>query len=102
MDSTVALAPPSPIELEVRRLRRLQKEGRHAEALEGARSVLRETPENRDLLLIVAISLRYLLRIDEALDALDALAARHPRFSRLHEERGLCFVARKDASPVSR
>jgi tetratricopeptide (TPR) repeat protein len=100
MDSTVALAPPSPIELEVRRLRRLQKEGRHAEALEGARSVLRETPENRDLLLIVAISLRYLLRIDEALDALDALAARHPRFSRLHEERGLCFVARKDASPA--
>ena len=97
MDSIVAFAPPSPIELEVGRLRKLQKEGRHAEAIDGARALLDERPENRDLLLIVAISLRYQMRFDEALEALDRLEARHPRFSRLHEERGLCHVARKDA-----
>jgi len=97
MDSIVAFAPPSPIELEVGRLRKLQKEGRHAEAIDGARALLDERPENRDLLLIVAISLRYQMRFDEALEALNRLEARHPRFSRLHEERGLCHVARKDA-----
>jgi tetratricopeptide (TPR) repeat protein len=99
MDSTVAFAP-SPTEFEVGRLRKLQKAGRHTEALDGARAALSETPENRDLLLIVAISLRYLLRIDEALAALEPLEARHPRFSRLHEERGLCHVARNDAPPA--
>ena len=83
--------------MEVGRLRKLQKEGRHAEAIDGARALLDERPENRDLLLIVAISLRYQMRFDEALEALDRLEARHPRFSRLHEERGLCHVARKDA-----
>ena len=41
----------------------LQKDGRHEEALQGAEALLADLPENRDLLLIAAISLRYLLRI---------------------------------------
>jgi len=97
MDSTLAAAPASPTELEVGRLRQLQKAGRHDEALDGARSRLRDLPENRDLWLIAAISLRYLLRVDEALETLAQLEALQPRFSRLHEERGLCHVVRKDA-----
>ena len=36
-------------------------------------------------------------RIPEALRLLDRLEQSHPRFSRQHEERGLCHVARKDA-----
>jgi len=92
--------PPSPIEAEVGRLRKLQKDGRHAEALQGADEFLRDMPQNRDLLLIAAISLRYLLRLDEALAMLERLERTQPRFSRLHEERGLCFVARKDAPPA--
>jgi predicted Zn-dependent protease len=54
-------------------------------------------PENRDLLHVAAMSLRHLRRIPEALQALDRLERVHPRLSRLHEERGLCHVARKDA-----
>jgi tetratricopeptide (TPR) repeat protein len=100
MDSTIALAPASPTELDVARLRQLQRAGRHDEALDGAKSRLRDLPENRDLWLILAVSLRYLLRIDEALEALDRAQELHPRFSRLHEERGLCHVARKDAPPA--
>ena len=95
MDSSVLTS--SPIESQVGRLRRLQQDGRHDDALRDARALLRDLPENRDLLLIEAISLRYLLRIAEALDALDRLAQLQPRFSRMHEERGLCFVALKDA-----
>jgi predicted Zn-dependent protease len=96
MDSTAATAS-SPIELEVRRLRILQKDGRHAEALRDVQSLIRDLPENRDLLLIAAISLRHLLRIPESLATLDRLEQLQPKFSRLHQERGLCHVAQKDA-----
>src|SRR5579872_1098896 len=98
MDISATIAPSSSVEQDVGRLRGLQKEVRHAEALAGAEALLRDWPENRDLLLIAATSLRHLLRISEALVVLDRLEAINPRFSRLHEERGLCYVARRDAS----
>ena len=97
MESDAAIAASPPTELEVVRLRKLQKEGRHADALLGAQSLLRELPENRDLLLIAAISQRHLKRVDNALETLDRLEQLQPRFSRLHQERGLCYVALKDA-----
>ena len=86
----------SSTEAEVQRLRRLHREGRHVEALEGARVLLGRFPENRDLLLIEASSLRHLKRIDEALVVLERLERLQPRYSLVHEERGLCHVARKD------
>src|ERR1700740_287658 len=89
--------PALSVEAEIGRLRQLQADGRHAEALEHARALLGEFPENRDLLLSAAGSLRRLLRIDEALAALATLAGLQPRFSRLPQERGLCHVARRDA-----
>ena len=88
---------PSPVEQEVRRLRGLQKSGHHAQALAGAQAMLRDLPENRDLLLIAAAGQRHLGRIDEALVTLDRLETLQPRFSLMHQERGLCHVARKDA-----
>ncbi len=97
MESTAAIAASSPVELEVGRLRKLQKDGRHAQVLQDAQSLLRDLPENRDLLLIAAISLRHLTRIPEALAMLDRLERLQPGFSRLHQERGLCHVARKEA-----
>jgi len=103
MDATVAPAPSSPsegsspIEREVERIRNLQKAGRHDEALGAAEAFLRDLPENRDLLLAAATSLRCLMRIDDALATLDRLEQTHPRFSRLHQERGLAYVALRDA-----
>ena len=97
MDQTTVTAPASPVELELRRLRTLQKDGRNAEALAGAEAQLRDQPDNRDLLLIAATSLRHLLRTAEALEMLARLERLHPRFSRLHQERGLCHVAQRDA-----
>jgi tetratricopeptide (TPR) repeat protein len=87
----------SPVELEVGRLRQLQQAGRHSEALAGALALEAELPENRDVLLILAASQRCLGRIDAAMDTLDRLERLHPRFSRLHQERGMCLVGRKDA-----
>jgi tetratricopeptide (TPR) repeat protein len=97
MESNVAVATSSQIELKVLRLRKLQKEGRHDDALRDSQALIQELPENRDLALITAISLRHLMRIPEALAALDHLEQLQPRFSRLHQERGLCYVALKDA-----
>ncbi len=66
-------------------------------ALEAATALSRSVPENRDVLYMVAVCLRYLNRIPEAHKALDELQAYHPRFSRLYQERGNCFVAMRDA-----
>jgi len=96
MDSFVD-APQRSLEHEVGRLKRLQAEGLPAEALELADALLRDHPENRDLLLARAFSLRHLGRIPDALATLDRLQALQPRFSRQYEERGLCKVALKDA-----
>jgi len=100
MNSSAPVTTASPVEAELLRLRGLQKAGAHEAALQGARTLLRDLPENRDLLLMAAVSQRHLLRIEEALETLEALERRHPRFSRLHQERGLCHVARRDAPPA--
>ena len=52
---------------------------------------------HRDALLYAAIAQRYLGRIPDALSTLATLEQQHPRFSRLYEERGLCFVVLKQA-----
>jgi tetratricopeptide (TPR) repeat protein len=97
MDPSPVMTPPSAVEGEVGRLRRLQQEGRHEEVLSGAEPLVRDFPENRDLLLIVATSLRHLMRVPDALASLEQLEALQPRFSRMHQERGLCHVALRDA-----
>jgi predicted Zn-dependent protease len=87
----------SPIELEVIRLRQLQQAGQHAPTLTGAQALLARVPENRDVLLLTATSQRCLGQVDAAMQTLARLEQVAPRFSRLHQERGMCFVSRKDA-----
>ncbi len=97
MGAIKAIPTSSDVETEVDRLRKAQAAGAHTEALTGAEALLERFPENRDVLLIQAVSLRHLGRIDRSLAALDRLEALQPRFSRVHQERGLCRVALKDA-----
>jgi len=97
MNAPAVIDPPSHVEQQVRQLRRLQQEGRHEAAARDAGALGAEYPENRDLLLIAAVSLRHLSKIAEAQAVLDRLETLQPRFSRLHQERGMCFVALKDA-----
>jgi predicted Zn-dependent protease len=97
MESVAVIATPSPVELQVQQARTMQSRGRYADALRAAQSLIADLPQNRDLLLIAAISQRHLMRIKEALATLDGLESLQPRFSLLHQERGLCYVALKDA-----
>ena len=88
----------SPAELEGRRIQQLL-EGRNVPAaLAAAEELRKEVPENRDVLYLLAVALRYSDRIPEALATLAELGRLHPRFSRLYQERGHCCVgARADA-----
>jgi tetratricopeptide (TPR) repeat protein len=95
MDSS-ATATASPAS-EVSRIRGLIRRRDFAEALSAGEALLAEAPGNRDAWLFVAIAQRYLGSVPDALSTLAALERHHPRFSRLHEERGHCFVFLKQA-----
>lgn len=79
----------------VQRLRELQKAGLHDESVTLGLAL--SQGGDREALLLTATSLRHLARLPEALAMLDRLEALQPRFSRMHQERGLCYVAQKDA-----
>jgi tetratricopeptide (TPR) repeat protein len=97
MNAPAVIDPPASMEQQVRRLRQLQQEGRHKEVARDVGALAEQHPENRDLLLIAALSLRHLSMIAQAQAVLDRLETVQPRFSRLHQERGMCYVALKDA-----
>jgi tetratricopeptide (TPR) repeat protein len=97
MAASTVMSPPLAAEQEVARLRRLQAEGRDEQALGDALALLEGLPENRDLLLIAATAYRRLSRLSEAKTLLARLEALQPRFSRMHQEWGLCHVGERDA-----
>ena len=87
----------SAVELEVRRIRELVKERELAPALAATAALLAAVPENRDALYLRARAQRLSGATAAALATLTELERLYPRFSRLHEERGLCHVALKEA-----
>ena len=91
------MSSPSAVELEVRRIRALVQERRFAEAAAAAQALAATVPENRDVLYLRALAQRQLGEIPAALATLAALEQLHPRFSRLYQERGHCYVVLKQA-----
>jgi tetratricopeptide (TPR) repeat protein len=88
----------SASELEVSRIRELTRTRRHGEALATAEALPEAVQTNVDVLYLKAVNERYLSRIPEALATLQRLEQRHPRFSRLYQERGHCYWALGDAA----
>jgi tetratricopeptide (TPR) repeat protein len=99
VNATVASSSPSPspVETEVQRIRGLMESRRFAESLGATEALAVQVPENRDVLYMLAVCLRYLGRIPDALATLERLERLHPGFSRLYQERGHCYVTLKDA-----
>jgi tetratricopeptide (TPR) repeat protein len=95
MDSSNTAA--AAIASEVPRIRALLRQQKFAEALAAAEALLAEAPDHRDALLFAAIAQRLRGRIPDALNTLAILQQHHPRFSRLYEERGRCFVEMRQA-----
>jgi tetratricopeptide (TPR) repeat protein len=92
-----ATAQTTLLEQEILRLQELTRTRQYAAALEGVDPLLARHPEDRDLLYLAAMNLRYLNRVPDALELLRRLEQHHPRYSRLHQERGHCYVALRDA-----
>ena len=84
----------------LRHIQELMKQSRFGEALSETLALAAEVPDDRDVLYMTAVNQRYLGQIDDALATLDRLETFHGRYSRLYQERGHCFVARKDATPA--
>jgi tetratricopeptide (TPR) repeat protein len=82
---------------ELGQIRSLLRHGHFDRALLRAERLLERSPAERDALLFLAIAQRRLGRLAEALETLQQLAERHSGFSRLHEERGHCHVAMRQA-----
>ena len=82
---------------EIEPVRRLLTEQRFAEALRTADALLADAPENTEILYLRAVAQRLLGDSAAALDTLATLERLNPRFSRLYQERGYCYVARKQA-----
>jgi tetratricopeptide (TPR) repeat protein len=68
-----------------------------AVAMNSSAELSSQLPQNRGELYLRAMNLRLLKRFDEALGALERLQQLHPRYSRVHEERGHCYAALGDA-----
>jgi tetratricopeptide (TPR) repeat protein len=96
MNATSPAATPS-VEAEAQRARTLLEKGDFAQALAVAQALHQAQPHHRDALYMIAVSQRYLKRVPDALATLDELQKWHPKFSRLYQERGHCFVAQRDA-----
>jgi tetratricopeptide (TPR) repeat protein len=85
------------LEQEILRLQELTRTRHCIAALAGIDPLLARHPEDRDLLYLAAMNLRYLNRVPDALELLRRLEQHHPRYSRLYQERGHCYVALRDA-----
>jgi tetratricopeptide (TPR) repeat protein len=97
MNAPAVDSASATVEKEVQRIRQLQNDGQHAQALQAAHAFTIDVPDHRDALYLAARSQRYLGNIDDALKTLAQLEKNHPNFSRLHEERGHCYVVMRDA-----
>jgi tetratricopeptide (TPR) repeat protein len=97
MNATAADTPGTSLEQALQQVRQLQGDGQHPQALHIAQALAAESPAHRDVLYLIARSQRYLGQIDAALDTLARMESAHANFSRLHEERGHCYVVKRDA-----
>jgi len=97
MNSPDAGSSVLSIDAELTAIRALLRADKFADALAAGKALLARAPEQREALLLTAVAQRFLGRIADALDTLATLERHHPRFSRLHEERGHCFVFMRQA-----
>jgi tetratricopeptide (TPR) repeat protein len=91
------MSEPSAVELAVRRVRELVQARRFGEALADTDVLLQSVPENRDVLYLRALAQRHSGALPAAFATLAELERLQPRFSRLHQERGHCHVALRQA-----
>jgi tetratricopeptide (TPR) repeat protein len=97
MNASDARSDTAVASTELARIHALLKAHDFAAALTAAEALVASGPGQRDALLFAAIAQRYLKRIPDALATLERLQQQYPRYSRLYEERGRCYVEMRQA-----
>src|SRR6185312_15337335 len=92
-------ASPGPVSAPAG-VRQLLDRRQFAEAARAAEALLARSPEDRNLLYMLAVAQRYLGRIPAALGTLARLEELHPDYPRLHQEKGHCHVAQRSSAPA--
>ncbi|MGN6453713.1 MAG: tetratricopeptide repeat protein, partial [Steroidobacteraceae bacterium] len=87
----------APLELQIAPIRELMQGHRFADALRALDALPAAQAEEAEALYLRAVSQRMLGETAAALATLTTLEGLHPRFSRLSQERGYCYVALKRA-----
>jgi len=82
----------------VKLARALTERRRHDEALAALAALEPPLSQGREALYLAAVNQRCLKQDAKALDTLEILRQRDPRFSRLYEERGLCLAAMNEVA----
>jgi len=95
MDPAIAPPTPSRLDAEIRRVRAHLDREQFGEAAVLGEALLKEAPESRDLLYMVAVAQRFLRRVPAALQTLARLDQAHPDYPRTFQERGHCHVAQR-------
>ncbi|MGN6451693.1 MAG: tetratricopeptide repeat protein, partial [Steroidobacteraceae bacterium] len=95
--ASVPTRPSSSDDPELRDIRELLNARRFADAAQKAARLAAASPGHRDALYLLALAQRQQQRLRDALATLAELERHHPKFSRLFQERGHCYVALKDA-----
>jgi len=95
--ASVPTRPSSSDDPELREIRELLNARRFADAAQKAARLAAAAPGHRDALYLLALAQRQQQRLRDALATLAELERHHPKFSRLFQERGHCYVALKDA-----
>ncbi len=92
--------PRARLEVDMARLRALFDAGQFQEAREAAQSLLLQLPRHRDVLYLLAVSQRRTRRIADAFQTLKLLKDAHPRYGRLFQELGFCYLAENAVTPA--
>ncbi|MGH3630485.1 MAG: sulfotransferase [Sciscionella sp.] len=95
--NSIASRPVVSVEAEIQNIRQLLDQRRLEAALLAASDLIERVPEHRDALYLCAVAQRHVRQIDEALSTLQRLETLCPRYGRLYQERGFCFVAKRNA-----
>jgi len=97
MAAAIPTADAAQAKVDISGIRDLMTRGEFASALSAAEAIRSGAPAHRDVLYVTAVCLRYLGKLPDALRALTVLEEHYPRFSRLFQERGHCYVAQRAA-----
>lgn len=74
-------------------IKQMMKEHKFSSAADEAKAILKDEPQHREALYLLAVNQRYQSDLTDALSTIDRLLTYHSDFGRAHQERAHCYKA---------